>query len=66
MDAFLGTSEERKKKHKRHELRENALQKQKESNREMKTLYRKRNQEEIRLRQMRNTKDKDTSKVDQT
>lgn len=61
MDTLLGTSEERKKKHRRHELRKIALQEQKEDNKKMKTLYRKRNQEEIRLRQMRNTENKDRS-----
>jgi len=60
-DTLLGTSKERKKKHKRHELRKNALQKQKENNKKMRALYRKRNREDIRLRQMRNTENKDKS-----
>jgi len=61
-DTLLGTSEERKKKHRRHELRKKALQKQKENNKKMRTLYRERNREEIRLREMRNTENKDKSK----
>jgi hypothetical protein len=63
MDTLLGTSEERRKKHRRHELRKNALQKQKENNKKMRTLYRERNREEIRLRQMRDTENKDKSKT---
>ena len=62
-DTLLGTSEERKKKRRRHELRKNALQEQKENNKKMRTLYRERNREEIRLRQMRNTENKDKSKA---
>ena len=62
-DALFGTSEERKKKHRRHQLRKNALQDQKENNKKMRTLYRERNHEEIRLRQMRNIEKKDKSLV---
>jgi hypothetical protein len=62
-DILFGTSEERKKKHRRHELRKNALQEQKENNKKMRTLYRERNQEEIRLRQVRNTENKNKSKA---
>ena len=62
-DALLGTSEERKNKHRRHELRKKALQEQKENNKKMRNLYRERNREEIRLRQMRNTENKDKSKA---
>jgi hypothetical protein len=58
-DAILGTSEKRKKKLRRHELRKNALQKQKDNNKKMRALYRERNREEIRLRQMRNKENKD-------
>ena len=63
MDTLFGTSEERKKKQRRHELRKSTLQEQKENNKKMRTLYRERNQEEIRLRQMRNTENKDKSKA---
>jgi hypothetical protein len=45
-DILLGTSEERKKKHRRHELRKNARQEQKENNKNMRTLYRERSREE--------------------
>ena len=62
-DALLGTSEERKKKLRRQELQKNVLQKQKENNKKIRTLYRKRNLEEIRLRQMRNKENKDKYKV---
>ena len=62
-DTLLGTSEERKKKHIQHELQKKALQEQKENNQKMRTLYRERNQEEIRLRQMRKTENKDKSKA---
>lgn len=58
-DAILGTSEERKKKLRRHEDRKNALHEQKENNKKMRVLYRERNREEIRLRQMRNKENKD-------
>ena len=54
IDVLLGTSEERKKKLRRHELRKNALHEQKENNKKMRVLYRERNREEIRLRQIRN------------
>jgi hypothetical protein len=63
IDALLGTSEERKKKLRRHEHRKNVLQKQKESNKRMRALYRQRHQEEIRLRQMRNKENKDKYKL---
>jgi hypothetical protein len=59
IDAFLGTSEERKKKLRIHEHRKNALQEQKENNKKMRTLYREKNREEIRLRQIRNKENKD-------
>jgi len=62
-DTLFGTSEERKKKHRWHEQRKNALQEQKENNKKMRTLYRERNKEEIRLRQMKNTENKDKSLV---
>ena len=62
MDTLLGTSEERKKKQRRHELQKKALQEQKENNKNMRNLYRERNREEIRLREMRNTENKDKSK----
>ena len=58
----MGTSKKRKKKHRRHEQRKKALQEQKENNKNMRTLYRERNREEIRLREMRNTENKDKSK----
>jgi hypothetical protein len=45
-DTLLGTSEGRKKKQRRHELRKKALQEQKENNKNMRTLYRERNREE--------------------
>ena len=61
-DTLLGTSEERKKKQRRHELQKKALQEQKENNKNMRNLYRERNREEIRLREMRNTENKDKSK----
>jgi len=60
-DTLLGTSEGRKKKQRRHELQKKALQEQKD-NKNMRTLYRERNREEIRLREMRNTENKDKSK----
>ena len=60
-DTLLGTSEERKNKHRRHELRKKALQEQKESNKKMRTLYRVKNREEIKLRKMKNTETKDRS-----
>jgi hypothetical protein len=60
-DTLLGTSEGRKKKQRRHELQKKALQEQKD-NKNMRTLYRERNREEIRLKEMRNTKNKDKSK----
>jgi hypothetical protein len=59
INVLLGTSEERKKKNRIHEHRKNALQEQKENNKKMRTLYRERNREEIRLRQMRNKENKD-------
>jgi len=59
IDVLLGTSEERKKKLKIHEHRKNALQEQKDNNKKMRTLYRERNREEIRLRQIRNKENKD-------
>jgi len=62
-DTLLGTSEERKKKHRRHEMRKKALLEQKENNKKMRTLYRERNQEEIRLREKRNKENKDKSKL---
>ena len=62
-DALFGTSEERKKKQRRHEQRKKALQEQKENNRKMRIFYRERNQEEIRLRQKRNTENKGKSKA---
>ena len=62
-DALLGTSEKRKKKLRRHELQKNALQKQKENNKKMRALYRERNREEIRLRQMKNNENKDKYKA---
>ena len=62
IDVLLGTSEERKKKQRRHELQKKALQEQKENNKNMRNLYRERNREEIRLREMRNTENKDKSK----
>ena len=62
-DALLGTSEKRKKKLRRHELQKNALQKQKENNKKMRALYRERNREEIRLRQMKNKENKDKYKA---
>jgi hypothetical protein len=62
-DTLLGTSEERKRKQRRHNLRKKALQEQKENNKKMRTLYRERNQEEIRIRQMKNTENKDKSKA---
>ena len=55
-NALFGTSEERKRKHRRNEQRKNALLEQKEKNKKMRTLYRERNLEEIRLRQMTNKK----------
>ena len=61
-DTLLGTSEGRKKKQRRHELQKKALQEQKD-NKNMRTLYRERNREEIRLREMRNTENKDKSKA---
>ena len=62
-DAIFGTSKERKKKQIRHELQKKALQEQKESNTKIRTLYRERNREEIRLRQMRNKENKEKSKA---
>jgi hypothetical protein len=62
-DALLGTSEGRKKKHRRHELRKKALQEQKENNKNIRTLYRERNREEIWLRETKNTENKDKSKA---
>jgi hypothetical protein len=61
-DTLFGTSEERKKKQGRRDLRRKALQEQKENNRKIRILYRKKNQEEIRLRQMRTTENRDKSK----
>jgi hypothetical protein len=61
IDLLLGTTEERKKKQIRNEEWKNALQKQKENNMKIRTLYLKRNQEEKRLRKLR-TNDKKTKK----
>jgi hypothetical protein len=58
-DALLRTSEERDKKHKRHDLRKKALQEQKDNNKKIRALYHERNREEIRVRQMRNIENKD-------
>jgi hypothetical protein len=62
-NIFLGTSEERKKKHRRIEVRKKALQHQNENNKKMRNFYHERNQEEIRLRQMKNTENKEKSKA---
>jgi len=62
-DTIFGTSEERKKKYRLHELRKKALKEQKENNQKMRTLYRERNQEEIRIRQMKKNENKDKSKA---
>jgi hypothetical protein len=62
VDILLGTSEERKNKHRRREQRKKELQEQKDNNKKIRALYHERNREEIRLRQMKNTENKDKSK----
>lgn len=57
-DILLEILEERKKKNLIHEQRKKAFQEQKEHNKKIRSLYRERNREEIRLREIRNTENK--------
>ncbi len=57
-DTLFGTSEEQTKKHKNRQQRKNELRQQKENNEKLRTYYRNRHQEELRLRKIRDTEKK--------
>lgn len=63
-DFLLGSSDERKKKHGRHDKQKKELLKQKEGNKKMRAFYRKRNKDEINLRTVRVPKHKVKSKAE--
>jgi len=61
-DIFLGTSDERKRKHNRRKIQKDTLQKQRDSNRKIRAFYQKRYQDEIKLRKI--TKNKNKEKIE--
>ena len=62
IDIFLGTSDERKRKHNRREIQKDTLKKQRESNKKIRAFYQKKYQAEIKLR--KTTKNRNKEKIE--